>query len=331
MSTGYTKLFNSITDSTIWSAPDTTRLVWITMLAMSDQNGEVAAAVPGLAARARVPIDACLAALESFLAPDRWSRTPDNEGRRIEVIDGGWRLLNHAKYRAILSAESRREQSRLGMQKKREETKKAGDVSNMLTPVNVVSCELTMLTHTDTYTNTDTKADTNTNTDQDQRQSIDCAGPERPTLTAGPERPTVPRPRKLRTVEPSKTAATWDAYSIAYQDRYGVPPVRNAQVNGQIKNLVARIGADEAPHVAAFYVSHNGGFYVGKMHPVGLLLSDAEKLRTEWATGRQVTAAAARQVDRKQANFDVAEECRRLDREQGIVRTFGGKTFDGGK
>lgn len=185
MSTGYTKLFNSITDSTIWSAPDTTRLVWITMLAMSDQNGEVAAAVPGLAARARVPIDDCLAALESFLAPDKWSRTSDNEGRRIEVIEGGWRLLNHAKYRAILSAESRREQSRIAMQKLRYETKTTIPVSNMLTPVNDVSCELTMLTHTDTYP--DTKADTNT----EERENIDCAA-ETATLVITPKRVTTP-------------------------------------------------------------------------------------------------------------------------------------------
>lgn len=38
--------------------------------------------------------------------------------------------------------------------------------------------------------------------------------------------------------------------------------------------------------MAAFYVGHPGLFYAAKMHSVDLLLTDAEKLRTEWKTGR---------------------------------------------
>jgi hypothetical protein len=38
------------------------------------------------------------------------------------------------------------------------------------------------------------------------------------------------------------------------------------------------------------------------------LLADAEKLRTEWATGRMVTATSARQIDRTQTNRNSAQE-----------------------
>lgn len=123
--TGYTKLFSSITDSTVWREPDRTRLVWITMLAMADADGYVAASVPGLADRARVPMEDCLKALEAFRAPDEWSRTKEYEGRRVMDVDGGWQLLNHGKYRAIQDAEHRREQARLGMQRLRAERKAA--------------------------------------------------------------------------------------------------------------------------------------------------------------------------------------------------------------
>jgi hypothetical protein len=109
MSRSYTKLFQSILDSTIWQEDDATRIVWITMLAMADQHGEVSSSIPGLARRAGVTIEACEAALETFKAPDGYSRTKDNDGRRIEEIDGGWTLINHAKYRALLSADDRRE------------------------------------------------------------------------------------------------------------------------------------------------------------------------------------------------------------------------------
>lgn len=121
----FTKLFSSITESTIWCEPERTRLVWITMLAMADRHGRVWASVPGLANRARVPVDDCRTALDSFLGPDRDSRTKTNDGRRIEPIDGGWRLLNHEKYRDIRDEESIRESKRKYMANRRAKEKQA--------------------------------------------------------------------------------------------------------------------------------------------------------------------------------------------------------------
>jgi hypothetical protein len=123
MSTTFTKLFSSITESTIWAEPDSVRIVWITMLAMADRHGRIWASIPGLANRARVSLSACEDALGRFQKPDKYSRTPDHEGRRIEPIDGGWRLLNHAKYRAIRDEESALEAKRKYAAKKRSETK----------------------------------------------------------------------------------------------------------------------------------------------------------------------------------------------------------------
>jgi hypothetical protein len=110
---GYTKLLSSLLDSTIWRESKETRLVWITMLAMADRDGFVWASVPGLADRAKVPLDGCLAALKALQQPDEWSRSKEYEGRRIEQVDEGWRLLNHAKYREKMSAEDNREKNRL--------------------------------------------------------------------------------------------------------------------------------------------------------------------------------------------------------------------------
>lgn len=104
------------------------------------------------------------------------------------------------------------------------------------------------------------------------------------------------------TVAPS--SETWKAYSEAYAARYGAQPVRNAKVNGQLAQLVARLGADEAPAVARFFVGHQNAFYVNGMHAVDALLHDAEKLRTEWATKRTVTRAQAQQADKTQTNLN---------------------------
>ena len=75
------------------------------MLAIADKNGEIQASVPGLARLAAVPLDDCRAAITKFLSPDLDSRTKDDQGRRIEEIDGGWALLNFRKYREMASKE----------------------------------------------------------------------------------------------------------------------------------------------------------------------------------------------------------------------------------
>jgi len=107
----YTKLFQSILDSSIWQESHQTRIVWVTMLAMADQHGEVQAAVPGLAKRAGVTLQEAEEAIATLSSPDMYSRTPDHEGRRIAKIDGGWEILNHAKYRHAASLEDRKEKA----------------------------------------------------------------------------------------------------------------------------------------------------------------------------------------------------------------------------
>lgn len=114
MATAYsfTKVFSTLLDSTIWTEPHATRVVWITMLAMSDRKGRVSASVPGLARRAGVSREECDAALSTLLGPDPYSRTKDFEGRRIRPIDGGWQVINYQKYRDMRDEEERREYQR---------------------------------------------------------------------------------------------------------------------------------------------------------------------------------------------------------------------------
>ena len=123
MSMTFTKLFSSITESTVWCEPDRTRLVWITMLAMADRKGRVWASIPGLANRARVPLKDCQIAINTFLEPDKYSRTPDHEGKRIEEIDGGWCLLNYDKYRERIDEEAVKESKRRYINKRRAQEK----------------------------------------------------------------------------------------------------------------------------------------------------------------------------------------------------------------
>lgn len=121
---------------------------------------------------------------------------------------------------------------------------------------------------------------------------------------------------RRRAESDGRTVETWNRYSAAYETRYSVPPVRNRQVNGMLAKLVDKLGAEEAPQVAAFYVGHDKGLYVSSRHCVDLLLRDAEGLRTEWATGRKGTEHEARQADRSagrgNAVVDLLEQSRKV-------------------
>ena len=146
----YVKLFSSILDSTIWAEGPETRIVWITMLAMADKDGDVRCSPSGLARRANVTPEAANVAVGQLLAPDADSATPDYEGRRIEAQDGGWHILNYVKYREIQDREARKESWRKAS-KRRYEATKAERVSTF-------SAEpLKNSTEADTDTEADTK------------------------------------------------------------------------------------------------------------------------------------------------------------------------------
>lgn len=117
----FTKLFSSIVTSSIWQESNETRIVWVTLLALADKNGEVWASVGGLAHAAGISRDDCLKSLKVLLNPDPDSRSKENGGRRIKEIDGGWQLLNYLKYREMGRNEDRTEYFREQKRRKRAE------------------------------------------------------------------------------------------------------------------------------------------------------------------------------------------------------------------
>ena len=95
----YTKLFSSIITSTIWQEDNPTRILWITMLALSDADGMVEGSIPGLARMAGITIEDCEKAMAKLQSPDPYSRSKEHKGRRVGDVDGGWIILNRSKYR----------------------------------------------------------------------------------------------------------------------------------------------------------------------------------------------------------------------------------------
>lgn len=185
----YTKLFNSIITSTIWTEDDKTRILWITMLALADKNGEVQASIPGLARVAGMSVGDCEAAITKFLGPDPYSRTPDDDGRRIELIGGGFALLNHGKYREMASRDESIAANAERQRRHRDKLKRNATVTESnatVTPRNA--------TVTDTLHIAEAEAEADTKAEREGRE----------------ERPTPP----LRLVEILPTGAAQDMLAL---------------------------------------------------------------------------------------------------------------------
>lgn len=129
------------------------------------------------------------------------------------------------------------------------------------------------------------------NTDK-QTNNTNSSKPAKKSLTkvqsdVNLEQPTSQNLPQITKKSETKTAATWESFSNAYRKRYGSDPVRNATTNSQMSNVVKRIGEEEAPEVAAFFVTLNDPWYMKQGHAIGILLKDCEKIRTMWVTGKR--------------------------------------------
>jgi uncharacterized phage protein (TIGR02220 family) len=95
----FVKLDCNIVFKSIWAEDSDTRVVWVTMLTMADSDGLLEAAVTGIASVARVSIENTQKAINKFLSPDELSTNPANDGRKIDRVQEGYKILNYELYR----------------------------------------------------------------------------------------------------------------------------------------------------------------------------------------------------------------------------------------
>ena len=109
-----------------------------------------------------------------------------------------------------------------------------------------------------------------------------------------------------------KTFKVWANYAMAYRKRYSAWPVWNAKVGGQLGQLVDRLGADVAHHVAAHFLKTSDAAVLRKCHSLNELLANAESYHTQWVTGQRINGTTARQMERTEANLSAAEQAAQM-------------------
>lgn len=122
----YAKVFSQIFDSSI--AEDyQTRHVFMDLLVLADRFGVVDMTIEAISRRINVPLDIVTAAVCKLCKPDVNSRSANDDGRRLVLLDAhrnwGWRIVNFEAYHAIRDENARREYMRSYMRDKREKEK----------------------------------------------------------------------------------------------------------------------------------------------------------------------------------------------------------------
>jgi hypothetical protein len=109
----YAKIYSQIFNSSIaedWQ----TRHVFEDLIKLADRHGHVDMTPEAISRQTNVPLDVVTRAMAELQKPDPRSRSRNEEGRRIVLVDPardwGWKIVNHGYYRQLKCAEDKREQ-----------------------------------------------------------------------------------------------------------------------------------------------------------------------------------------------------------------------------
>ena len=111
----YGKIFDSIYNGTLygkWEALVTMQQ----LIVLADADGTVDMTPMAISARTGIPREIIDKGLEILASPDKYTRTPGSDGKRIELLDEhrpwGWSLVNYDKYKNLRDADEVRAQNR---------------------------------------------------------------------------------------------------------------------------------------------------------------------------------------------------------------------------
>ena len=141
----YGKVFDSMYDGTLASrGPWQALVTFQQMIVLADKAGMVDMTADAIARRTSIPLEIIELGIVELMKPDPRSRTPDEDGRRIVLLDDhrdwGWQIVNHAKYQAMRSAEERREYLRIAQAERRARLR--GEASTGVNVVNTQSAKV---------------------------------------------------------------------------------------------------------------------------------------------------------------------------------------------
>lgn len=115
-------MFNTVFEGSLFGRyPDTA--AWLFFLALADARGHVDKTPEYIASVTGMPLSDLKSCIETFMSPDTRSRSQEEEGRKLVLIDParewGWRVVNIQLYRRKASGQDQVEDGRNAVKVKR--------------------------------------------------------------------------------------------------------------------------------------------------------------------------------------------------------------------
>ena len=123
------------------------------------------------------------------------------------------------------------------------------------------------------------------------------------------------RTPKKKPTKKGDVAELWSAYACEFSQHFkGTPPSSSARTNGQLSNLLKRLGKEDAIATIRFYFTQRDSEFIRDYFGTNMLLMRAEALNTRRKTGikhsqqsmkrDQARSAAQSHMDDKYAKAD---------------------------
>lgn len=137
----YTKLYARITESSLMEEEISVRYVFVLMLAICNQDGDVVGTDVALARRLNMPLDDFQRCVYILMKPDANSNSQECAGRRVIRSDSerGYTVVSYKKYRGLRDESHRRDYMREYQRKRRAKLSETEPVNKSVNNVKSVS------------------------------------------------------------------------------------------------------------------------------------------------------------------------------------------------
>lgn len=115
--------------------------------------------------------------------------------------------------------------------------------------------------------------------------------------------------------EPTGGSLIFEAYALAYLNKYGFEPTRGKEANRWAKKIYEEVGVDEGRALVQHYVMMNKAWFISKGHSLEWCFRDLTEVRRSYHTGVTMTNSQIKHIEDKQTAKEASDEVQRSNGE----------------
>ena len=100
----------------------------------------------------------------------------------------------------------------------------------------------------------------------------------------------------------------FEAYALAYLNKYGFEPSRGKEANRWAKKIYEEVGVDEGRALVQHYVEMNKAWFIQKGHSLEWCFRDLTEVRRSFNTGVTMTSSQIKQIENRQTAKETSDE-----------------------